>query len=387
MPNESSSLSVLMVAARFFPYMGGTETHLYEVGRRLVHAGVKVTILTTDVSGQLPVFEESEEMQIRRVRAWPTKKDYYFAPDIYQVITRERWDLIHCHSYHNLVAPLAMFSAMRADIPYLLTFHSGGDVSRLRKALRGIQWKMLRPLLLHAQKLIAVSEFEARFFREHLRLPAERFVTIPNGAHLPDMMEPTGGEEGDAPLIVSVGRLEGYKGHQRVIAALPKVLEQVPNVLLRIAGAGPYESTLRRMARKLGVAERVEIRAVPPGDRGGMASLIARADLVTLLSEYESQGIAVLEALALKRPVLVADTSALQEFADRGLARAVPLNSTPEEVAAAVVNQLRQPLTPMNVELPTWDDCVANLLTLYQNVVGVPSHPDAITVLSTQLES
>lgn len=383
MLNESGSLSVLMVAARFFPYIGGTETHLYEVGRRLALAGVRVTVLSTDVSGRLPATEQIEGMQIRRVRAWPANKDYYFAPDIYRVITRERWDLVHCHSYHNLVAPVAMFSAMRAKIPYLLTFHSGGDVSRLRKALRGLQWKVLRPLLLQAEKLIAVSEFEARFFRERLRLPTERFVTIPNGAHLPEVTGPAGGEERDGTLIISIGRLEGYKGHQRVIAALPRVLEQIPNARLRIVGTGPYEPTLHRIARKLGVAERVEIGAIPPENRNGMASLIARADLVTLLSEYESQGIAVLEALALERPVLVAGTSALQEFADRGLARAVSLNGTPELVAAAIVNQLRQPLKAVSVELPTWDDCATSLLSLYQHVVQVPLHPEPTAVLST----
>src|SRR5437868_3441004 len=83
----------------------------------------------------------SEGMQIRRVRAWPTNKDYYFAPGIYRIITHGHWDLIHCQGYHNLVPPLAMLAACQANIPFVLSFHSGGDVSRLHKALRGIQWK------------------------------------------------------------------------------------------------------------------------------------------------------------------------------------------------------------------------------------------------------
>lgn len=368
MPTEPGSLRVLLVAARYFPYIGGLETHVYEVGRRLAQASVEVTILTTDVSGRLPAIEEVDGMQIRRVRAWPANKDYYFAPGVYRVIIRGRWDLVHCQGYHNLVPPLAMLAAWRAKIPFILTFHSGGDVSRLRKALRGLQWTMLRPLLLRARKLIAVSEFEADFFREQLRLPAERFVVIPNGTHLPRLFEPAADQSGDGHLIVSIGRLERYKGHQRVVAALPKLLELIPDARVRIVGAGPYESTLQKMARRLGVAERVEIRAVPPGDRGGMAALIARADLVTLLSEYESQGLAVMEALALGCPVLVTGTSALQELVDRGLACTVPLESTPEEVATAVVSQLRQPLVPQSVALPTWDACTASLLALYQAI-------------------
>ncbi len=227
----------------------------------------------------------------------------------------------------------------------------------------------LRPLLARAERLIGPSKWEAEFFREQLHLPKEQFVVIPNGAHhlpkLADSMQKTT----DSKLIVSVGRLERYKGHQRVIAALPKVLEQVPDVRLRIVGMGPYEPTLQKMVGELGVAKRVEIGAVPPGDSDGMASIIAQADLVTLLSEHEAQGIAVLEALDMGRPVLVASTTALREFADQGLACAVSLRSSPEEVATAVVRQLREPLVPMNVKLPTWDECAADLLTIYESII------------------
>jgi glycosyltransferase involved in cell wall biosynthesis len=365
-------LHVLLVAARYFPYMGGVETHVYEIGRRLADAGVDVTILTTDPSGLLPIVEESNNVHIHRVRSWPSNKDYYFAPGIYRFITRGRWDLVHCQGYHTLVAPLTLLAALRANIPYVLTFHSGGHSSSLRKALRGLQWMILRPLLKRAQKLICVSEFEAEFFQEQLRLPTEPFVVIPNGAHLTKMSELTEttiDEVDSNSLIVSVGRLERYKGHQRLIAALPKVREQVPNARLLILGAGPYESALWKMARKLGVADRIEIRAVPGSDRHAMAEILSRAALVALLSEYESQGIAVMEALALRRPVLVADTSGLREFADRGLARTIALKSTPEKLAAEIVRQIEEPLIPMPVHLPTWDDCATNLLALYQSVM------------------
>src|SRR5438270_10455032 len=137
MSNEFSPLRVLMVTPGYFPHVGGVETHIHEVGWRLVRAGVGITVLTTDVSGQLPPVEESEGIQIRRIRAWPANKDYYFSPGIYHVINQGKWDLVHCHGYHSLVAPVAMLAALQANIPYILTIHSSGDVSGLRKALRG----------------------------------------------------------------------------------------------------------------------------------------------------------------------------------------------------------------------------------------------------------
>jgi glycosyltransferase involved in cell wall biosynthesis len=375
MSNESRPLRLLMVAPRYTTSpQGGVAMYIYQVGPRLVRAGIDVTILATDTSGQLPAAEESEGMHILRVRAYPAHKDYFFAPGLYHAITRGDWDLVHCQGYNSLIPPVAMFAAWRAHIPYMLTFHSAGDVSRFRKSIRGTQRMILRPLLARAEKLIAVSAFEAAFFQERMRLPAEQFAVISIGTgHLPKVAEPTEEAEGakeakKGSLILSFGRLERYKGFHRVIAAMPKVLEQVPDAQLRIAGVGPYEPALRKMASRLGVADRVEIRPFPPGDFNGAASLIASADLVTLLSEYEAQPQAVMEALSLKRSVLVAGTSGLQEFADRGLARSIALESKPEEVAAAVVDQLRRPLDPGNVALPTWEECAANLVAVYQSV-------------------
>jgi glycosyltransferase involved in cell wall biosynthesis len=262
-----------------------------------------------------------------------------------------------------------MAAARRAGLPYLVTFHAGGHSSRLRNSIRGIQWRALRPLLVQAERLIGVSQYEIDLFRRLLNLPDERFAVIPNGSDLPVPDHPVKIDP-ERPLLVSIGRLERYKGHQRVIAALPGVLEQYPDLRLLILGSGPYESELVRLARQLGVSGQVEIRAIPAGDRMRMAETLSSASLVVLLSERESHPVAVIEALALGRPALVANTSGLHELAARGWARAIPLDSDNEQVAGAIIGQLRDPLLPPPFQLPTWDDCTQALLSLYQETIG-----------------
>lgn len=361
-----------MVTPRYLPYTGGVENHVCQVAERLVRSSVEVTVLTTDLSGKLPLSEESNGVQIRRVRAWPAKGDYYLAPDIYAIVRQGRWDIVHIQSYHTLVAPLAMLASLRAHIPYVVTFHGGGHSSGLRNALRPLQWQLLRPLLSRAERLIAVAEFEIELYGRTLNLPRERFALIPNGSDLPYVARPDSRQRQEGILIASVGRLERYKNHQRVIAALPYVLQQEPNVRLWIAGVGPYEANLRRLANRLGVAEKVDIRAIPATDREMMAVELSKASLFVLLSEYETHPIAALEAVSLGLPVLVADSSGLSELARRGLARAIRLNSTDQEVAEAVLDQLRQPRLPEHVDLPTWDDCAAGLLALYRTIARSP---------------
>src|SRR6266567_8566470 len=77
MAGETSRLNVLMVATRYFPYTGGVETHVYEVGRRLASRGINITVLTTvpyTLTTPLPKEEVIEGMRIIRVRAWPARR-------------------------------------------------------------------------------------------------------------------------------------------------------------------------------------------------------------------------------------------------------------------------------------------------------------------------
>lgn len=360
-------LRVLMVTPRYMPFTGGTEIHTYETARRIAAWRHHVTVLTANPGKRLASKEWRDGLQVVRVNAWPADRDYYVAPGVSRVIARRSWDLVHCQGIHTLFTPLAMLAAWRARIPYVVTFHSGGHSSRMRTMARGIQWASLRPLLARATQLIGVSEFEAAYFQRHLRIPIERFAVIPNGVQFPDSVTDIK-DHIDKAVVVSVGRLERYKGHHRVIAALPYVLARRPDTRLRIIGSGPFESQLRHMASELGIADHVEIGAIPSTDRSRMADELTEASVVTLLSDYESQGIAVMEAIKLKRPVLVSDGSALRELAQRGLARSVPKGSSPEHIAKAILEQIESPLVPADLPLPSWDECASQLLELYRRI-------------------
>ncbi|MCS6800896.1 MAG: glycosyltransferase family 4 protein [Chloroflexota bacterium] len=361
--NTTSRRRVVMAAARYLPLMGGIETHVHEVGTRLARRGWEVTVLTSLPPGNGPAEEEREGLRIVRlpIRAF-ANSDFYVVPDIARRIAAGGWDLVHVQGCHTAVPPFAMLGAQRGGLPYVVTFHTGGHSQAWRNRIRALQWWLLRPLFAGARKLIGVSRFEATFFQRLLRLPAAQFTVIPNGGLLPP---PPGRPpfDDDGLIIASVGRLERYKGHHRVIAALPAMLRCQPNARVWVVGAGPYEGALRALAEREGVADRVRIFAVPPADRAAMSAVYARADVVALLSDYEAHPVAVMEALALRRPVVVMRTSGLAEIAEEGLAGAVDRRSSPEEIAETLLAQVGKPPPPY--ELPTWDRCVQQLELVY----------------------
>jgi len=358
-------MRILMVAARCHPFMGGIETHIHEVGPRLVARGHVVDVLTTDPSGELPVEEYMRGMRVQRVRAWPRERDLYVSPGIYAAIRRGVWDLVHFQGYNTFVAPIGMLAAIRGGLPFVLTFHSGGHSSRLRNAMRGTQQAMLRPLVTRAARLIGVSEFEASFFSSRMGVPRERFVVIPNGAAMPAASPAV---KVDPHLIVSGGRLERYKGHHRAIAAMPELIKRLPDARLHIVGSGPHEADLRRLIAKLGLEERITIESIPGSERQKMADILASAGLFVLFSEYEAHPVAVMEALSLRRPVLVSDTSGLGELASRGLCRAVAGDASPSTLAAAMAEELEAQRDVPDWALPDWDACARTLSDVYDDV-------------------
>jgi glycosyltransferase involved in cell wall biosynthesis len=361
-----------MVSPQFPPYRGGVETHVYEVGRRLAERDdVRVGVLTTDRSGALPPREEVAGMDVHRTPVVAGTGDLFLAPGIPSAVRRSRADIIHVQGYHTLVPVLAMLAARRLRRPYVVTFHSGGHSSRLRHALRPAQVRLMRPLLRGAAGLVAVSRFEADLFVARYGIPASLVRTIPNGADLA-----AGSDPGPVPrepgLVLSVGRLERYKGHARVIEAFRLVRDRVPNARLDVVGSGPEADALERLAAGLGVAGAVRIGGVA---REQIPGLLRRARVVVLLSEYESHGLAIHEALALGARVVVSESSALAEVRSLPQAVAVPPSASPDAIAAAMVEQLEATeVSPDAVPpLPTWDACTDALLRLYRHVARTRS--------------
>jgi glycosyltransferase involved in cell wall biosynthesis len=361
-------IRIAMVTARYPPYLGGVETHVREVGRRIASRGVEVTVLTTDLSGELPPAEQDGMLTVRRFPAWPRNADLFVSPAITSQIRSGRYDLVHVQGVNNFLPPMVLATAQRARIPTVLTFHTGGHTSRVRTMVRGAQWQALRPLLRRAKGLIAVCHFEVEAFSRRLGLEPGRIRLIRNGAEPLPVSEERPAISG-APLICSVARLERYKGHQRLIAAMPAVLERAPGAHLAVIGRGPYEPQLREMVAKRGLDHAVTLSSFDPSERAALGALLRSSDVVALMSDYEANPVAIMEALALERKVLVADTSGLSELAEEGLATAVAPDIAPDALARAILDVVAGP-PPVVPVLPTWDDCAAQVLKLYEEILS-----------------
>ena len=371
---EASSIAlrpprILMVCARYLPDLGGLETHVYEITRRLTQiSDFEITILATDLTRKLPAKDIINGITVLRVPSWPQNRDYYLSPKVAIVAgQRDRWDLVHCQGIHNAVPILAMTAARYSGIPYMATFHTGGHSNRLRASLRSAQWRVIGPLLRSASALVAVSRFEADTISRQARLSAARVTVIRNGGTLP---APPAGSSSVPGRIVSSGRLERYKGHHHVIEALPHVIREMPEAHVVILGSGPYKMELLRLADRVGVTDRVSIVSIPPTDRLAMAQALAESSVVAALSEYEAHPVGVMEALSVGRPVVGYDVTGIGELVNEGWVRGVSPRATSATVARKLLDAMSSPCQVMPTDLPTWDASAMRLADLYSSVLG-----------------
>jgi glycosyltransferase involved in cell wall biosynthesis len=369
--NEAKGLRLAMVTARFPPLLGGIETHVDEVARRMAGRGLDVTVLTTDVSGRLLPREDREGLSIRRFRAGPRGTDLHASLGLVRELASGGYDLVHVQGLHTLLPPMTLRASQRAGIPTVVSFHTGGHSSRLRTAIREPQWQALRPLLRRSDALVAVCAYEVEQFALRLRIDPQKIRLIRNGADALPLDDHARPVAAGSPLISSVGRLERYKGHHRLIAAIPALLEMAPDARLAIVGRGSYERQLRRLVTRLGVEQAVTFISFESEERAALGALLRSSDIVALLSDYEANPVALMEALALGRKVVVADTSGLTELATDGLATAIALDASPVRLAEVLVS-VAAAQEPPAFHLPTWDHCVDELLQVYAETVPNP---------------
>jgi glycosyltransferase involved in cell wall biosynthesis len=365
-PRTGGPLRILQVTARYLPDMGGIETHVDQVSRRLAARGdLELTVLASDRTQTYQRRERRGAVEVRRVPAWPANRDYYLAPGIFRTIVRGDWDLIHCQGVHTPVPLLAMAAARSTGTPYVVTLHTGGHSSTARNRMRALQWKAVGPYLRRAEHVVAVSRSEGRLFQELAGVAPDRMSVIRNGGGLPpspQAVEPVPGR------IISPGRLERYKGHHRVIAALPYVRKIMPEAHLEIIGAGPYEADLRRIAADAGVSDALTIRAIAPSDRDGMAAALGAGAVIAAFSDYEAHPVAVMEALTIGRPVVGYDIAGMADLVEDGLVHGIRPGIAPADAAAALVAAMTAPGRALDA-LPTWDTCVESLVAVYRSVL------------------
>jgi glycosyltransferase involved in cell wall biosynthesis len=166
-----------------------------------------------------------------------------------------------------------------------------------------------------------------------LGVPPERVRTLRNGVDL-EIFKPLPPQQAkdalavNGPVLASVGGLIARKGHDLVIRAL----EHLPEVTLLIAGQGPEEAALARLAAALGVERRVRFLGSVPHER--LREIYSAADALVLASSREGWPNVLLESMACGTPVIASNVWGAPEIIKAPEAGVL----LPDRTASAIVS-------------------------------------------------
>ena len=130
----------------------------------------------------------------------------------------------------------------------------------------------------------------------------------------------------DAPLVGMVANFKPHKGHAELMRAVVKVRRAIPEVRFMLVGVGPLEAGVRADAERLGVEDAV----IFTGFRDDVPRILGALDVFTLASTYEGLSIALIEAMALGKAVVVTKAGGHAEVvSDRQDGLLVPTEDVP----------------------------------------------------------
>lgn len=137
-------------------------------------------------------------------------------------------------------------------------------------------------------------------------------------------------------LLFNAASLVDHKGQKYLIQAMPAILDAYPETALAIAGQGELLDSLLKLARKLGVADRVCFA----GFRNDVPRLLVACDVFVMPSHMEGLGTSLMDAMAASKPVVATTAGGMCELVENRVSGLQVPAGNPEQLASAVVELL-----------------------------------------------
>lgn len=362
----------IVTVAGYLHGIGGMQDHTTDLARGLVDAGNEVEVITARHPEGL---RETEHLGARwhfiqinsGMRRLPMRNPRWLraSRERFEEVEAERpFDVVHSES----TSALGLLRAgVHQRVPVVAKFH-GNYLSHLSAALRRtvdqpstalreakhIVWisgghflTPGTPYRFRGCEAMVPSRSQLEGTRRSHLLVRERLHVVPNAVDT-ELFRPGSREGarvelglGDWPIVAAVGRLDRDKGFDTAIRALAGV----PAARLLVVGDGEEKPTLERLARELGMSERVIFAGRQTRD--GVARHLNAADIFVFPTKLnEASGLVLLQAMASGLPVVASSTPVLAEAVDRpGENGLLVRRGDPEALGSAIASLVAEPAT------------------------------------------
>jgi glycosyltransferase involved in cell wall biosynthesis len=254
---------------------------------------------------------------------------------IRKLINKYNYNIVHSHTSH--AHSLAFLASIGTGVTRLVTRRV--DFSIFRHSflkLSGIKYRFMADYYVAiSQKIkeVLVNDgiSDQRIFVVHSGIDPQRFMQA-TGDHLMSEFDIRENQK----VVINVAHLAGHKGQKYLVRAIPQVLAKLPDTRFFIIGKGELMDELKETASELGLKREL----IFTGFRNDVADFYQIADLYVMSSLQEGLGTAVLDALALAKPVVATKAGGLPEIVHDGKTGRLVAAADPAALAHGIVDML-----------------------------------------------
>ena len=318
----------ILWANDFPPIVSGIATYFYNLWRVLPEDS---TVIVAPKAAGYRAFDARHRLRVRRIwlplgESGFAKVAKTFTTIFYAFGIASSGVPVKFHCGQVLSSGIAGWLCKKLfGVPYVVYVY-GSETVRLGRGKVMARW--MRRVLRESQWVIPNSDFTLREYRD-FGVPDEKMVKITPGVDTAFFHpEPSNtnlvqkfGLEG-CKVLLTVSRLDERKGHDRVIEALPVVLERFPDTRYLIVGRGREEESLRALVKRMGLEGRVLFAGYIADEElpayYNLCDLFVlpnreTEDFAQLRGDYEGFGIVFLEAGACAKPVVGGRSGGVEE--------------------------------------------------------------------------
>ena len=352
------------------PWAGGAERYLYEISKRLIKKGHRVSWFVSHWKG-LKKKEIIEGIEIIRkggiYSVYLHALFYYF-----EELKKKNFDIII-----DNINGVPFFTPLFIHKPKIAIIHHLVQkifFKELPFHLATVGWlsEKIIPILYRNTSFITVSKSSKK---EMKNFGIKDIIKIvPNGIDLFPKLNPN--PKSPNPIIISLGRLKRYKRLDYLLKAFKIVLQSEPHAKLWIVGSGRYEGQLKKLTKELHLQDHVKFFGFV--DENKKLKLLKKAWVFVSPSEKEGWGITIIEANACGTPCIAYDVPGLRDsIQDSITGILIKENGNVEKLAEAIYkllvnHELRKELSQNAIEWAkqfSWDKSAEEFEKILEDIL------------------
>ena len=307
---------IALISDWYFPKVGGIEYSMHALAKTLAMHGHEVSIITRSYPGA-PEYCIRDGVSVLRIKSKPFPGQSHFLmpgayKQLYYLLKNEKYEIVNCHGLDSPIGISALVASHRLKIPVVITNHS-----LVGHPIYGPFLYLLGKLFLRcADAVIAVSSAVETDTRIMTPKPIYRIF---NGIDSEDTARkiPFPFDVKGKIIVVTVARMTKMKGVQNIIRIAPDLLEKYDNLMFVMIGDGPQKQKLERMVEEKRLSGNFYFTGKISREK--VLGYLEQADIFALHSNDEAFGIAILEAISKKIPVVAMNHGGTSDIIKNGV--------------------------------------------------------------------